>query len=78
MEVLINGTKYVKDGEQQYVEVCKHCENIEWFISEVEQLIAIRQSYLDRDKDVSILNIQNSMAIEVLREVLYRANEILR
>ncbi len=78
MEVIIDGKKFVREGSEKYVEVCKKCDNIDWFIAEVEQLIAIRQSYLDRDKDVSILNIQNSMAIEVLREVLDKANDILR
>lgn len=78
MDVIINGKKYVKDGEQKFVETCSRCDNIDWFISEVERLIAIRQSYLDRDSDIDLLKIQNSMAIEVLREVLDRANEILK
>ena len=78
MEVVINGAKYVKENEVRYVDVCKRCENIDWFISEVERLISIRQSYLERDSDVDILKIQNSMAVEVLREVLEKATEILK
>ena len=77
MDVVIDGYRYAKDGDVKYVEVCKRCDNIDWFISEVERLIAIRQSYLERDSDVDVLKIQNSMAIEVLREVLEKAKEIL-
>ena len=76
MEVTIDGKRFVRDGDERHVERCDRCSDIDYFKSEVQRLIGIRKSYLDRDSDVSILSIQSSMAIEVLREVLDLANEL--
>lgn len=78
MDVIIDGRKYVREDEVKYVEVCSHCENIDWFISELENTLNIRMSYLERDKDIPGLNESGSIAVEVLRDVIENANHILK
>ena len=78
MEVLIDGKSFVENGTEKYVEVCKQCDNIDWFISDIENLLESHKSYLERDSDILELKLKNMQSVEVLRDVVNIAKSILK
>lgn len=78
MIIIFLDSKYVRENEVKYVEVCSHCENIDWFISDLQNALNIRMTYLERDKDIKGLYESGSIAVEILRDVLEQANHILK